>query len=95
MYVERTVHRQYSLPQDQFLAASLTYPRLSFSICQIEKGLQPFPTPHPNIDTPSLDLPHMSEDRLIDVKSFEFLETKECNKYPVLIMMIISRTRKI
>lgn len=45
--------------------------------------------------TSSPRLPHVSEERIIDVKSFEFLETKEWDKYSVLITMIISGTRKV
>lgn len=33
--------------------------------------------------------------KIINEKSFKFFETEEWDKYPILIMMIITGTRKI
>lgn len=44
---------------------------------------------------PPPTLSHVSEERIISRKSFKLFETKEWDKYPILIMMIISGTRKM
>lgn len=63
----------------------------------LSKGSSSSVLPHatPSRHAPSPDLLYVSKERMIAVKSCEFLKTKEWDKYPILIMMIISGAGKI